>query len=955
MYNMLTATVKAEEYVSLKALSSARSNINYLMFKFITNNKDFSKINKIKTIFYFDSNEFNNIFLDDTHESVNNFKAYIAKNNYEENSLFGFYAKNLKPELVSRRAIKNNSITSHTINREDLKYNIDNGYLTFNLNSAKTNEIINTSANSDNNVTFRNFFYDENENIILDTGFTTVNTEQLINDINFDNSEVLTDDIFDSLLNTIRLAFDQEENIFNIEVVGYSEFFVEEVVEYDIALKYKNKVLTSQNGLNLEVSDGRICSFSPDVESVFYDMIIDYMNGAEEFVFDIQIYLNKNDNNYYGSNTIVLNRFNTTFMQFIRENLTDNGNTFIDSYIKKKINLNVSLSSINKSVSKLTISHNIDSLDDVILNTLYVKEVRTPGNISNINDFYNSEDIFNISTYANTLNTLNEKISLSRFFENSSNTNINEISLNQTKVYYINTHNKNLNNLKFVLYRQYNHRRFEKIYNINFTKTKSSEYSKKDKEKVIKDLLKNINLVSKVPVIKEDLKLDSFSQISTISIENIDLLNNSAKNDFNYDTNESGKSLLKNTLFRITTDKQLVGDDSLNNLSKCTSTKTSSLENLINFEANNAKINENVLKEINLNDEVLNNNAEISNKSFSVINQNTKFEAYPIPSEIIKYKNKGLDNFDNILNFYNNQEEANNVNLLFYRMFYEAKPDLSHTEFLKIKRSFFGINTNSNVFEDAVFRYLTFEDNSKSINNSVNLSEINNATLLFDENESTTNNTFGNLYTLSDRVITLNNDNLILFENKYKNKVLYINIRNKIDLIISNLEERIANFEKENVFITCNVLPRLTNTSNNVYEKTKLNNINIENNKALPSRLFYNINKEKFRGISRGIFNSTIVKIKHINHKHEITLSTSKNKESLLLEKNLIEWYSSFIDECLNNEINFLDDIFIIFNVCIKVNEKIMNYTIKQSILEKRLKGIIRIDELNQLKILDTL
>lgn len=952
--NILTRTVKSEDYVSLKTISRSRPDLNYLKFKFFSSIIDFDKIKKIQTIFYFGESTFNNIFLDETHTSVNNYKSYNVEKEYADDSLMNFYKKNQKNDLVSRRSVKNNIILQYTVDNSDIYYDSNEGYLTFNLNRSTTQEVINSEISG--NIVLRNFFFDKYDNIILDTGFTSVNIENLVNNISLDSTEILTDDIFDVIVNTLRLSYNTELNLFNVNTTSYDDFFIDDVSSYDLSIKYKNKIIDARSGISLQIENNRIASFSPDLENLYYDILKDYLEASSQFRFDIQIFMTKNDKNYYGSKSIVYDRSNNNLRNFITKNLTGSGNTTLDSLIKKKLNITAEITQVNSNVSKLTIKHNVENLEETFLDLIYVKEVKLTSNANSITRFYPKEDIFNIITTNNVTNTQINKIKLSEFLNNSDSAANNTLTVKREKSFYINTNKQNINNLKLVLYRKSNVNEFKMFYNIDYVKTKKSLSLKKSiYEKYTGSLLEGITINNKTPTLNYDQKIDNLSQINEIFFDNVESLSDTATNDFGYSTNDPSKDVFKNTLIKVTSNKNFSNDNNLRSLSTNSFSKISTLESLTS-NMNNSTISGEFLKEIDSNDAVLLNNRNLEKESFKNLSQDLELEVYPISSVVAKYKNKGLDASGNVIDYFDDLEEVKEASRTFYEMFYDVDPSMSFTEFLKIKKSYFMPNESSEVFENAVFKYLAGNTKSKAFNFSSTINQIKSENNVFDLNLDTNNNTpFDiNIHSLRNKknfkdIFEIN------YKNIFKDNTLNINIPNKIKLTFESVDD--VDIENSNLYITCNIVPVLKNDA-----RIKLNDsskfIDIEDKHAIPNKLFYDSRLESFKGIKRGLLSSTINKFEKINNNINIEFLTNKNQDRLMLNLNLKIIYQDFLNECKNNEINFIDNIFIMFVVYVKSKDKSTKdyvFEFKQPLLEKDKRGIFRIDDFSRISVFDTL
>lgn len=300
---------------------------------------------------------------------------------------------------------------------------------------------------------------------------------------------------------------------------------------------------------------------------------------------------------------------------------------------------------------------------------------------------YNNSPVTNISyyfKYDNTIIQTNEKVisadivpyisqneddyfknsirNLSQTFKNQIDVKTNEDNINID----LDSTNYSLINIDSI-----------NLLNIDTFKSISLEYGYSDVKEFLKNCVIKINKTNNfqknpVPAGERNIYYNNFEKFFEI------------KNIFNFESSENSSNILGNNVII-----DVIHNSDWDNLS------------IISFDRANLQFLNNHSNNYTIKQDKFNIfDSSIDNFYYTYL---LSIKIIPIHNLVYKYKNAGLDNDFNVRNIFNNQEEADGVNRIFYDFFYSIDPSLNYDTFITYKKSFFVETENINVFYTAIF------------------------------------------------------------------------------------------------------------------------------------------------------------------------------------------------------------------------------------------------------------
>jgi hypothetical protein len=748
--NTFNATVPSN-FVEVRHIN----NIDLIGFNFYIDAKTYEKLSNIEVICMSSDPENSNSFLKNfsyidsnrlsAEDTISTNNKFFNKINYKTNNNLVNYYNNILGKNTIFSSIKNRrNITTINIPKSDVR-NIFANYYKSIANSVNSNSLfeVNTGDTSSQEI-FVFLFKDSNNNVIWNSepisnrdNLETLQTEAL-NNIHIYEEAYVYQYFKNEVLSNMSIGYtvsdfgDDTIKLLYLSAVGIDSF--NEVSGTNMSITPRLTVRYKNSFINLSSYDSQdersfyaekpsdVILFNTRGESFTSSIIEDYQNNQQSFSFFIDCYLEiRTESKVYNilvpEKVITLSR-NGPISNFCR---SENGN--LDAYLYTIYNSIRIDSYFYPQKNKNKIKHELN-FNNFKRDLRHLKIIKISINGQDIDDIYYESD-----------SNLTNAISL---FDIDNASNLVD-STKEKAVFYTYSYNSN-DNIECRYTFQYNNGNLETSQKV-FTGTKIP-YLDENNESYYGNLIKNTNrLINNQTTfifnnenINLDLDASNPSIVFPISV-NISGLSSFSETaiEFGYD---NVRDFLKNCIFKIEKtnlfekDPVPVGErPSYSNVSESfflgnnifdfeSSTEGSLTANnvLIDFMKNSDFDNLRIISSENANIEFLKNyNDDPKSKfeSFAPFLNNSSlafeysyiysFKIMPVHYLIAKYKNGGLDSDLNIRNVFDNQNEADSVNRIFYDYFYNVNSSLNDNEFSLYKESFFIDTTNISIFYRGIF------------------------------------------------------------------------------------------------------------------------------------------------------------------------------------------------------------------------------------------------------------
>lgn len=493
--------------------------------------------------------------------------------------------------------------------------------------------------------------------------------------------------------------------------------------------------------------DRQFVQFS--LSNVYEKIIDDYYKNKNSFVFSLSLNVSSgNKLNYTVPNhTITLNRTSSV----IQEILSNFNPIFIESKKSYLEGISVSYKNVNTRMvqHKIDISNVKDKLSQIKLinlkdnfrnkNTIYLSlGENTESNVLQIDSIENMLDLKNISLEVEDGDkivfytiTLDDEISNNEKFVYTFKYFIGNNFESSHDVIGKQTYNVDLDKINYKNKTLETNKLFKKSLNIDINKTNFNLNLSSNNPMIFNINEFKLNNIDRFSGLSRFYGYDSVKEFLSACLVRFSYTSKVSKNNVSFRQDESylrsgtvgffEKFYNFDEIFRVNDNNEITSNDNIiSNLSFQEDLKNSSFNNLIQLKRSG--IFDFIFDDIN--PKYLTYKFHKLNNPQSTIILSYDMMLYPVPSLLNKYKNKGLDNIKNVINYFNNEQETEMVDALFYDFIYNDNMQVSFSSYLKIKESFFDSNVNLNEF----YKFLT--KNMYDIRNlpPLDVSKLNNTT-----------------------------------------------------------------------------------------------------------------------------------------------------------------------------------------------------------------------------------
>ena len=979
------------------------SNDIYFLVRLKQNSSIFRLIENIEVIVQ-NNNTFNATFPNKDLTNTQDYNRYST--NYLSNELLRYYSENFegKQENVKYSENIGNSDAYFNIDKSNIRL-IDNE-IYFLFTKQQTNLIKSLQAGA-----IRLIVKLLNNETIFDSNFIAKNFNSLYQDPVVTEDYNVLDLTLENYMSNITTRYDRDDN--NI-VLELPKLNVNDVINIDVNYRYisdntSGPISFSHNIINRQVdvnSDNRAIEIDLNRSSnlIAKNILRDYKNKIATFNFEISISFNLTTNSTDALNIVksIYKRYdlNSLFISQIVAINKDYYETEVLSLIT--INCNASFSN-NFNSLQLDFNTNIEGN---LLDELYIKSIKI--NNKDIKRLYVDEKLRIVHSILDKVTPLNQyfnrNVGKTVFYIDSSAIYVvKNISL---EIGFIDSQQNNrLNILKNFSFDFDNK---DKVRGLNIEKYfKLREFNSIVKDLIDIDIDKNVNLSQ---------ENNSVTNVSRLVIKNIQSFSELADN-FGYKSGigENNKNIvhefISNAYINVTTKTSIEGVTFYKNYTSQIKNEGSVINNQFIFsDVFLEKIKSDHYKSIQFLSKNKNSKFDFLKEKSSIkkeklISQNNSLNEkinlkeelevriIPVPYEVAKYKNVGIDEKYNIVNVFNNIDEVNKANLLFYNYVFQINPNFSYDNFLKIKESYFSPSVDDGIFRNCIVEYIhkkytKHQDIFKKVNlydDDIFITLIKEQEVLdiVDINEIKKdeavksgliqNNFHGEGSLEFVRLENNNTSNVVLLEeNSYTNTLKSVKVIesknivsleeinvlfNKIKLSADILDE-VANFSDiKKINVTLCLIPYLYSLTTKEYSESLSKNELIfldekESRLLRPSFTYYNNHKKTCDYLFRGISESDFKISQHKKSQSiELIYDEKKNNHNFFITNHFL-YLREFFEICANNGYNLLKDIKIAYNVSVlNFDNESFRKDYTTSVLEILDEKIYTIDNLSSIRI----
>jgi hypothetical protein len=976
------------------------SNDVYFLVRLKQNSNIFSTIEKIEVIVQ-NNNTFNTTFPNKDLSNTQNYNRYST--NYLNNELLRYYSENFegKQENVKYSENAGNSNSYFNINKSNIRLIDDEIYFIF--SKQQTNLIKNLQSGG-----IRIIVKKLNNEAIFDSNFIVKNFASIYQEPIISDAYNVMDLLLENYMLSITSTYDDLDNTISLILPSLN---ISDVHNASVIYKYisNNNIPHQKIYHDVSVNDDLtilLIQLNESTNLIAKNIFRDYKNEVNTFNFEISISFNLSVASEAGSFSIA----KSIYKEYNRSS----------SFIYKIFNTNkdkcetelLSLVTIDCDAS---FSENFDSLrlefDTNFANSffddLYIRSLKI--NNKDILSFYVDEKLKIVYSKLDRITPLNQyfnrNIGKTVLYVDARNIYvIKNISL---EIGHISTQTSS--SLATSRNFTFDFDNKDKARGLNIEKFfKLREFNLAIKDLIDIDIVKNVNLspannsVSNITslVIKNIQSLselaDSFGYKSVIGENSSNIVRefiNNAYINVSLKTSIEGTTFYKNYTSQIRNEGTIINNRLVFSEEFLEKIKSNHYES-IQFLSKSKNKRFDFLKEKSSlkKEDIISKNNSLNEKIN--LKEDLEIRIIPVPYEISKYKNVGIDEKYNIVDAFNDLEEVNKTSLLFYNYVFQINPNFSYGNFLKIKESYFSPEIDDGIFRNCIVEYIHKKYSKRQdIFKRISLYDDNIFIELIREQEiddvidSDERKKFEAVKSglIQDKFhnegklefIRLENNNtsnvVSLEENSYTNSIKSIKTKESKNIInieeigvlfnniklSANILDEVSNFSDiKAISVTLCLVPYLYSITTKEYSESLSKNDliffdNKENRLLRPSFAYYNKHKKTcdylFKGISESDFKISQNKK---SHNIELIYDTKKNNHNFFITNHYL-YLREFFEICINNGYNLLKDIKIAYNVSVlNFDNESFRKDYTTSVLEILDEKIYTIDNLSSIRII---